>query len=124
MSFESDLVALLDSLAPGRVFWDAFPEGDTVAVDTILLQSLGGREGWYVERDLLPDHAHMRVQVMCFSKHPQNRGDLARAASRKIAQSNFPACEPYGSFISGHNDTFDLYESRQQFGIWYQNPAP
>lgn len=121
MSFEADLMALLDSFATGRVFWDTLPEGDAVALDTIVIQNMGGRSGQYVEKDARPSHKHARVQIVCFSKHPLTRSNMARGIENALLASSFIA-EPYGAFVTNYDATFGLYQAQQQFGIWYPDP--
>jgi len=116
MSFETDLVNLLNPLVDSLVFWDVTPDGFK-GYPFIVLQQVGGRSGWYLESEL-PSHKHARIQIECYGKGRQAAGDLARLVEKTICES-ITVSEPYGAFASGYEHALKLNQTRQDFGFWY-----
>lgn len=123
MSFEQDLLELLNPLAGNRVFWDASPEGARITQATILIEGAGGRDrSWYVEKKL-GDTAHARVRITVISPDKQEACDLSRQVERTICESAFDA-QSMGAFSGQYVAALKLYENRQDFGILYADPDP
>lgn len=119
MSFESDIVDLLNPLVDSQVFWTVIPDGYKTDKPFIILQDIGGREAWYVEMKK-PDHNHARIQVNAYAKSKQEVSNLARLIGTTICESEMVA-EPFGAFAGSYQDALKLHGSRQDFGFWYPN---
>lgn len=122
MSFESDLVQLLNPLAAERVYWDNLPEGTRVIADTILLETVGGRgRGLYLEKEVA-DTIHARVRVTVIGPDFQTASDLSRLIEKTIVESVVFNAEAFGAFTRTYVQGVKLYEVRQDFGILYPDP--
>lgn len=120
MGYESDLFGLLNDLVDGRVYPDVTP--DVPVFPLIVYEQPGGRAYAYLENKL-PSHKHARVQINCVAQTRLQANALARQIERRMVESDvFDAVEVYGAFQSGYIDALKMYETRQDFGIWYPDP--
>lgn len=120
-TFEERLRDVLKPLV-ANVWWDHTP--DVVPPgDYILLSRPTGRRNWYVD-NTLPDHTHARVQVSGFCVRSADREKLADAVERAMADSNFPAVEPFGNWRGFSVPTQKRYGFLWQFGVWYKPDVP
>lgn len=119
MTLEQHLIVLLNPLFPGEaVFWDTAPDGFNHRQGFAILQLVGGREKWYVDKATNASHYHQRVRVMVWQPDRLS----CSAKMREVADAirvNSSVSEPYGAAVSGHDDAIKMHSSRRDFGIWY-----
>ena len=121
MSFETDMIALLNPLVGERVYWGRLPEGTRVTELTILLESHGGRgRVQYVEKEVA-DNIHARVRVIVICPDDLAACDLSRLVEKTIIASTFNA-EAIGAFTTKFVQGVKLWEVSQDFGILYPDP--
>ena len=99
MMFEESFLNIISPLVVGRVWYDTMPPGYVIAVNApvIVLQQVGGKARWYVEKDSpMPDHKHARMMVTVWGRSRLEVAPLARLVELAIAQSSFVA-EPSGA---------------------------
>ncbi len=116
MSLEAKLREILSPPVEGRVMPDVVEEG--IDFPCITYQQVGGQAGWHLESEV-PGRLHARVQINVWAKTRLEAANLAREAERLIA-AGFDVAQPYGAFISTHEDLLKLFGTRQDFGIWYE----
>lgn len=122
MAVEETLTALLNPLVGNRVYWDATPDGGVDVPDggIIIVQQVGGDADWYVE-GAMPSHKNARIQVVCYAKRRVAAGALARLVEKTLCESTLIA-QPFGAFQSNFEPDLKIYETLQQFGVWYPDP--
>ena len=118
MSFESDLRTLLADLVAERVYPDVAP--DVPVFPYITYQQVGGNSLWFNEK-AKPSHKHARVQFNVWARSRVEANQIARQIENRFITGSFDA-EPYGEFVALYESTLKIYGTRQDFGIWYQDP--
>lgn len=121
--FEQTLQTFLLAV-PGvdSVYWDAPPDGhDYKGKVTLILQKIGGRSQWYMDRNSMPSHKHARVQVMVWGSSRATVAPVSRAVEDALALSDF-VVEAYGAATDNYEPVLKLAGSQQHFGIWYPDP--
>lgn len=119
--YEKNLVDLLSPLVNGEIYPDHTL--DNPKFPLILYQQIGGRDYVYVENKL-PDHNHARLRITVASNRRLEANNLIRQVAKLLVESNtFPAVEIIGSFNTQSFNELGIYESIQDFGIWYKNVA-
>lgn len=120
--FEVNLTNLLNPLVAGQVFWDTTPDAFVLTAPVIILQQVGGKAAWFVEKETpMPSHKNARIQVTIFSKSRIVTAPLARLVEDTIALSSFVS-EVLGASVAIHDGDLKLYGSQQQFAFWYPDP--
>lgn len=121
--FEETLSALLQPLVPTvPVYWDTTPDGFVAGDPCIILQKVGGKAAWYVDKTSpMPSHKHTRVMVTLWSKSRLVTAPLARLIEKTIAESALIA-EPIGAPTDISDSAMKLFGSQQHFGFWYPDP--
>lgn len=85
----------------------------------IVYEQPGGRAYAYLE-NRLPDHRHARIQINCVASTRLQANDLAREIERRMVEGGvFNTVEIYGAFQTGYIEVLKMYETRQDFGVWY-----
>jgi hypothetical protein len=119
MLLEEALVALLDPIFPGDRVWfdlppDAFARTDVFAV----LQSMGGQVTQYVEKDTVPSHENMRLQIEIYHADRLVVAQKQREVDTAMRTVEWDSVEPFGEWVHDYNTTLKIAISRKQFGIW------
>lgn len=115
--FEQDLLDLLKPLVADQVFWDVTPDGYKITGPIIILQRVGGKDGWYIDQTQ-SDQKNARMQVGVWAKSRLVAAPLARLVEKTIADSSFVA-EPLGAPMDQNQPDLKIFGSIQLFGIWY-----
>jgi len=120
MTLDEYLTSLLNPLFANRVHWDVTPEGIVVTSPIAILQQIGGKEEWYIDKDLKKSHRHARIQITCWGRRRVEISEMSKTVSDTIRLDNAMVSEPYGAATSLYEETGKLYGFRQQFGLWFQ----
>lgn len=119
MTLEEHLTALLNPLFPGdAVFWDTAPDGFDHRQGFAILQCVGGKENWYLDKATKASHQHQRVRVMVWQPDRLSCSAKMEAVADAI-RTGSPVSQPYGSGVGGHDDAIKMHSSRRDFGIWH-----
>lgn len=122
MAFEKTMIDLLGPLVGNRIWWDSLPEGMPLPTQIfIILQQVGGKSSWYLEKENMPSHKHARLQVSVWGTNRLAIAPLQRTIENTIALSPLVA-EVYGAPIGAFSGDIALKGSHQQFGIWFPDP--
>lgn len=120
--FEADFMAVLMPLVGNRVWWNTLSDGMAVSPNApvIVLQSLPGKATQYVEKDAVPSHKNMRIQVSILGDELLT-GPLSRLVQDTLVQSAFNV-EVYGGAGGSYDQDANLVGTEQQFGVWFPDP--
>lgn len=121
--FEADFMGLIMPLNSNRVWWKRLPDGMKVlpGQPVVILSKNGGKADQYVEKDLVPNHKHARIQVTIWCDDDLLVFPLARLIEDTILKSVYPA-EVYGAPVDEFDQDGDIVGCSQQFGVWYPDP--
>lgn len=121
MSFEADLQQLIATATGKDVYWDTTPDNYRITSATIILQQVGGKASWYLEKESMPSHKHARVQATVWALSRAIAAPISRLIENTIALGPYVS-EPYGAAVGISNPTLTLFGQHQQFGMWYPDP--
>lgn len=121
MSYETDLVALLDPVSPNEVWWLKMPDGHPVPdIGLLVLQQVGGSESWYVDQSR-PGFQQARVQIAAWAPSALAAINLMRSARNLLATSGWKV-QPMSNAIDQDLPVIGMFGRMQHFGIWYPDP--
>ena len=128
MSFETDIIALLNPLFANRVWFDTTPDNysatQMAAGEFCLINQTGGDDKWYVDNSL-HEFANARLQFTVWGPTRIGVSGKIRELRKLIADSSSATfiTLPQGAPVSDYNEVLKLRGSHQTFGFWYPEPT-
>lgn len=116
MHIEKILIDLLGPIVGGNVYWDEVELEDANADPLIILQIVGGKNGWYLDNEL-PEYKNARLQVVVLATDAIVASTTLSAVERAMA-SGVVICRPIGEMTSGADRSTGRREKIMQFSIW------
>lgn len=114
------LTQLLNPLVSNRVFFMKVPDKNLQTYPLIVLQKVGGEDGFYLEGGV-PDHENARVQVEVWHPRALEAERIRRQVRLLLSDLPHPTAV-FGAAIQDYDDAFEVFIERQDFGIWYPVP--
>ena len=115
MTVESDLFALLSTLAGGRVYPDVAPAG--VAKPYITYQQVGGQSLSYIDPSV-PNAKNGRFQVNVWGTTRLAVAALALSIEYTMLAATVFQARPLGSPAAVYEEDPPMFGTRQDFSIW------